>query len=235
MNLSDFPHIQAELRDVLPIVPDLWQAVEEATAQAKAIMDGLNESYRGVSPQPTEDTSGESAAYDPWYFSHSVRYVTRLYLNHRGRSVELEVDTIPNSGLRVRHQNRWIRLRKATPDGGVPDAGGSQTMQSLVQLILSDDFFAYTSSELLFLWHATPFGDFEGLSVVFSTSGKQPMSRVLACIWLPNPAESGALQAMVQGQDVDLEVEVLGDLPIEPLTADAEDEAEMRDDTEQAQ
>lgn len=231
MNLRDFPHIQAALRDVLPIIPDLWQAVDEATTQARTSIDALDALYIGTSQDDADD---QRRVYDPWYFPHTVRYIARLYLTYRGLSTEFELDEVTNSGLRVRYQGRTVRLRKATPDGGVPPAGESHTLQGIMQMILSEEF-ACTSPQLIFLWHATAFGIFEGLSVVFALPGRRPMSKMLGCVWLPNPAESGMLQAIAQQEWGDLDIETLGDLPIEPLTAEDDGEVGQEGDSEQAE
>jgi len=234
VNLGDVPHIQNALKDVLPIVPDLWRAVEEGTAQARTTLDSLHELYLGV---PDESLSlvdeSRTRRYDPWFFSHTVRFISRLFLSNRGLDVALEIDEIPNSGLRVRYEGRVIRIRKATSDGGVPPLGDSAAMQGVVQLILSEEF-ACTSPELLLLWHASKNGIFEGLSAVFALPGRHTSSKSLGTVWLPNPAESDIFHDVIAERELDLDIEILGDLPIEPLTAEEDDDAEQRDDAEQA-
>ncbi len=226
MNLRDFPHIQAALSDVYPILPSLTRALDEGATQARTTLDSLHALYEAPAA-----SSGRRNAYDPWYLSHTVRYVARLHLMHRGYDTELELDDVANSGLRVRYKSRAIYVRKATADGGVPIVNNSEIWRGIMQLILSEEF-ACTSPKLMFLYHVTPFAFFEGLSVVFGVPSKRhQMGRVLGCLRLPNLVESDALEGLWQREESNWAVEALSDLPIDPLTAEEDSELGQRDDS----
>lgn len=243
MNLSDVPIVQAALADVLPLIPPIWRGFDEATTEARATIDSFHLAKEGKIATFGDDTDTHSRVYDRYLFPHLVRYLERLYLtNLTGYSLsveEIQADNIAMSGLRLRYGKRVIHIRKATPDGGVPDPGDSQPTRAYYQTILSQEF-AGTGVDLLLLWHANPYGMYKGLSVVCAVPGKRALTRrMLGLIHMPDPAETDLYTAAMQVPPVTMPdtavyTETLGDLPIEPLTAETEDEI-GQDDTEQAE
>lgn len=230
MNLRDFPQIQAALSDIYPVLPHVNRAMDEGATQARTTLDDIHELY-----QSSDVSSERRTRYDPWYLSHTARYVARQYLMHRGYDAELEHDDLANSGLRLRYKGRIVRIRKATSDGDVPYLGDTRPWRALVQLILSEEF-ACTSPELLLLYHLTPFGVFEGLSVVFGMPSRHHrVMRMLGCLRLPNLVESIALEGLWQHEESEWAVEALSDLPIEPLTVENDSEMGQEEDSEQAE
>ena len=230
MNLNDFPHIKAALSDIYPILPHLNRAMDEGATLARTTIDGIHEIY-----EASDVSSARRDRYDPWYLSDTARYVARQYLTHRGYNAELELDDLPNSGLKVRYKERVIRIRKITSDGGIPKLGDSEPWSAFVQMILSEEF-ACASPAVLLLYHLTPFGVYKGLSVVFSVPSKHNrMTRVLGCVKLPNLEESDSLEGLWQREESEWAVETMGDLPIEPLTAEEDGEIGQADDLEQAE
>lgn len=224
MNLKDAPFLQLALADVLPIIPAIWRSFDEATTTARIAIDGFHTAIGEDADEAAEDSDTHSRVYDPHLFPHIVRYYGKLALialpSYDLSVEEIRADNIPLSGLRLKYGRRIIHIRKATPDGGIPEPDGSRPTQSYYQAILSEEFVG-GGVDLLFLWHATPFGIFKGLSLVCAIPGKRTiMQRVLGIIQFPDPAETILYQGAPVGSPRYTKVLAdLGDLPIELLTS----------------
>lgn len=237
MNLSDVPLIQAALKDVLPIIPSIWRGFDEATTMARSTLDGFHLAVGGSIADLDENVDTHSRVYDPYLFPHLVRYLEKLTLVGCGLSVEeIQADDLAMSGLRLRCSKRVVHIRKATPDGGIPAPGKSQPTRAYYQSILFEECVG-SGVDLLLLWHATQFGMFKGLSLVCVIPGKNSLEkRMLGIIQIPDPIETNLyLDAQQDQQNAQINTEVLGDLPIELLTDEDEDEVGQRDNAEQAE
>lgn len=160
MKVRDFPPMQSALDVVKPLLPSLSDAVEAATLYGRGCHDDLRKEF--ASP---------SLPLDPWYFPHSVRLYLRLFFSQNGIFQDVQLDELPNSGLRF-HIDGWeVRIRKATRDDAVPPAGHSKTMQGFYRQTLWGEPTTYTGRNLLLLWHVDSQGKFTALSVAYPVDG----------------------------------------------------------------
>lgn len=195
MKAKDVPPLHAALADLSPYFPIFYDAFESGTDHAKGYFEGL------------------TATHDPWLQAHLIRHWVKHFLQGRDVAAEdYQPENLAMSGLQFCIKSWFIRMRKSAR-GEVPSPGRSRILQAYYrQYTLPGEFS--DMHNLLLLWHASPTGDFKGLSLVYPLSADVMKWRVE----IPHPAKSADSTITYQP-----ELDELGDLDIEPLTDYDED------------
>lgn len=194
MKAKDVPPLHAALADLSPYFLIFYDAFESGTDHAKGYFEGLG------------------ATHDPWLQAHITRHYVKLFLQRRDVDAEdYQPENLAMSGLQFCIKCWFIRMRKSAR-GEVPLPGSRRLHAYYRQLTLPGEFS--DMHNLLLLWHASPNGDFKGLSLLYPLSADVMKWRVE----IPHPAKSADIITTYQP-----DLDELGDLDIEPLTDDDED------------
>ncbi|GAC1359708.1 MAG: hypothetical protein NVS2B12_32990 [Ktedonobacteraceae bacterium] len=197
-------------------------------------VSGMLEALRAISPYfltfytAFEDASRHGTSYfeqegdsfDLHLHAHLVRFRVQRFLEQHDLKTEIDLEDLTNSGIQLTIGNWFIRMRKSS-HGAVPKPGRSIRSKSYYQdaypQSLSDEFGEMCN--LLLLWHATPKGEFKGLSLVYPLAGINKWRHDI-----PHPAEAAGGKIVYQAEfDEDGNIEDMGDLEIEPLIDNEED------------
>ncbi len=202
MKAKDIPLLHEALVALSPHFLTFYSAFEDGFQQGKGFFEKI--------PAPCE----------PHLHADIVRFTVKRWLNESGLEAWCEAEDLSNNGIQLALNKWFIRIRKSAR-GAVPSPGRSNRLKDLYQQVLSYDFDKHF---LLLLWHATPGGDFKGLSLVYPASANTERFRVD----IPHPADAAHEKSIYTYQtsfDESGNVEDLGDLEIEPLNGE-EDNSE---------
>ncbi len=201
LKAKDVPQIQEALLALSPHFVTFFNAFEDGADQAKGFFERIQ------------------ADCDLHLHAHIVRFSAKRYLNQHGLRAEYEAEDLLNSGIQLSIAKWFLRIRKSDK-GAVPGPGRSEKLKDYYKQVLSKEFA--DMHNLLLLWHATPKGDFKGLSLVYPLSAYTDRWRVE----IPYPAVSAHEKSTFTYQtsfDESGNVEDFGDLEIEPLQQEEED------------
>jgi hypothetical protein len=191
---KEVPSLLVALADLSPYFSPFYDAFESGTDHAKG--------YFTTHHDP----------YDPWLHAHLIRHrAKRFLIQHGVDAEEYQPENLAMSGLQFCIKRWFIRMRKSAR-GEVPLPGSRRLRAYYRQLTLPGEFS--DMHNLLLLWHASPNGDFKGLSLLYPLAADVMKWRVE----IPHPAKSADVMITYQP-----DLDELGDLDIEPLTDDDED------------
>lgn len=213
MKIRDFPPMQSAVRDMAPLIPTLHDAFEAGTDYGRWGVERLRDIF-----------ADPSIHADSWHFPHSVRLCAKHFLTkHAGLLVdEYQLDDIAMSGLRFTYGGWNVRARKSAPGGKVPRLGGSRAMRAFCQQMLPGiEADTFSGRNLLVLWHATPAGDYTGLSIVYLADGSD--SGNSAPLWRVDLASAAPMFRVPSQREQD--IEAVGDLDMELDTGTDEEES----------
>lgn len=175
MSLSFPPEPDDVIRDLQPLTPHFYQALEAGAVVARAFFDERGDEV------------------EPYHFASTVRYVAKRSLGEAGLIVEVEVDDLANNGLSLTYEQYNVRIRKRDEDG-LPVPGHSRVLQDFYQQSLRLLPETAERVNLLILWDILrpSFALTETLYLACPKSGGITRDSVSAhwLVQLPNPTFS---------------------------------------------
>lgn len=121
---------QGVISDITPLVPVLYQALEEGTTQAREYFDSLD--------RPT----------DASLYPCLVRYHAKQRLRNQRWSALCDVDDLANNGLALTFDRYRIRILKSS-HGDIPAPGTSRTRQRFWAQDWTQEAFPFREDEAL--------------------------------------------------------------------------------------
>lgn len=201
LKAKDVPSMHAALLDLSPYISTFYEAFEKGIAHGKSYFDDINKSC------------------DPHLQAHLVRYWAKKFLVQHDLNAKNEREDLSNSGIQLSIKSWLIRIRKSTR-GSMPTPGHSKKLAGYYKQTLPGFDNVHN---LLLLWNTTPAGDFIGLSLVYPLSATMLQWKAD----IPHPADAADTKTTWQPElENFIEVDEFGDLEIEPLDDEDNDNSE---------
>lgn len=171
--MKNIPRPQAVINDLAPIIPVVYEGLEQGTFKALEFFDGLDEAYR----RPIDS---HLAAY-------LTRFYTRIRLKEKGQEVENGEDCkeyslkyVPNCGLYLGYQQYKIKIFKSK-NGEVPTPGNSIKKQGFYEQmqLFSEIDGVEPHWNLILLWDVSAPYNLKSLSVACPQAGGRTRNSVI--------------------------------------------------------
>lgn len=199
---DNVPDAEEVLKDLMPLVPALYGALEAGTLSAREFFEA------------------KAAPIDPYHGSSHVRWEAKRYLDSLGQDItdcQYDREDLSNNGLCLTLKNKYrIRIRKSS-DGLLPVPGPSKTMQAFYHQLAFPQFVPATEASatallnLVLLWDTTDDYTLTELVLACPKAGGTEKASVEAHWYVPVPHPAFGLETPPSGPDDDLDLELEDD------------------------